>query len=62
MENNYREQIQEIRFKFLRAEITYEEAQTLVKPILEQINIKGAEVSKKYGGKFRKLTFGYVFR
>lgn len=37
-------------------------AKESVAPLLEEMNRKGAEIAKEHGRKFKKLTFGYVFR
>ena len=58
----YRQKILEIRSDFLRGKITYEQAKAKVLPFLEEMNIKGAKIAKKFGKKYKKLTFGYVFR
>lgn len=59
---NYREQIEKIRAAYLNGRITLEEAQSYVEPMLKEMNIKGAKVAKKFGRKYKKLTFSYVFR
>lgn len=59
---DYRATIQAIRGTYLRGEITYEEAQDKVEPLLVEMNKKGAEISKASGRRFKPLTFGYVFR
>lgn len=43
-------------------EITYEQAKNEVEALLVVMNIKGEKIAKKFGKKFNKLTFGYVFR
>lgn len=58
----YRAQIEKIRAAFLRGELTLEEAESYVQPILDEMNVKGAKVAKKFGKKYKKLTFSYVFR
>lgn len=62
METNYREKIEDIRHRFLRSEITHAEAKALVEPLLVEMNKRGAQISKEYGGGFKPLTFGYIFR
>lgn len=59
---DYRAQIQAIRARFLRGEITFDEAKAEVEPLLAEMNKKGAAIAKKFGKKYKKLTFGYVFR
>lgn len=59
---DYRSQILHIRSSYLRGDITLEQAREVVGPLLEEMNNKGAEIAKKFGKKYKKLTFGYVFR
>lgn len=59
---DYRKKILEIRSDYLMGEITFDQAKAKVEPLLEEMNEKGLAVAKKHGRKFRKLTFGYVFR
>lgn len=59
---DYRAKIEKIRFRYLRAEITLDEAKALVQPLLIEMNKKGLVIAKEHGRKFRPLTFGYVFR
>ncbi len=59
---NYRSKILKIRSEFLYGNITLDEAKAQVQPLLDEMNKKGEAIAKKYGRKFNKLTFGYVFR
>lgn len=59
---DYRVKIEQIRHSFNRGEISYEQAKAQVLPMLEEMNAKGAKIAKKFGKKFNKITFGYVFR
>ncbi len=59
---DYRQQILEIRSDYLRGKMTLNEARAKVEPLLAEMNKKGEMVAKEFGKKFRKLTFGYVFR
>lgn len=59
---DYRTQIQIIRGKYLRDEISYKEAKTQVESLLVPMNKKAEALAKEHGMKFKKLTFGYVFR
>jgi len=59
---DYRAKIESIRFKYLRGEITHEEAKALVLPMIDEMNKIGLTIAKRYNRKFNKLTFGYVFR
>lgn len=58
----YREKIQKIKSLYLKGEISFDQAKAQVLPLLEEMNTKGASIAKKFGKKFTKLTFGYVFR
>ena len=59
---DYREQIEKIRQDYLRARISHETAKERVELLLVEMNKKGALVAKEFGKKYKKLTFGYVFR
>ena len=59
---DYRGLILETRFKFLRGEITLDEAKNFINPLLIEMNDKGKKIAKKYGKNYKPLTFGYVFR
>lgn len=59
---DYREQIQTIRSDYLRGKISLDDAKGAVQPLLDVMNKKGEVVAKQHGKRFKKLTFGYVFR
>ena len=59
---DYRKQIEKIRQDYLRARISHETAKERVNILLVEMNKKGEAVAKKFGKRFNKLTFGYVFR
>ena len=59
---DYRAKIELIRSEYIHGKINLKTAEDAVKPLLEQMNIKGAEIARKHGKKFRPLTFGYIFR
>lgn len=59
---DYRTQIKKIRGAYQRGEISLEEAEAYVLPMLEEMNKKGEKIAKKFGRKYKKLTFSYVFR
>jgi hypothetical protein len=59
---DYREKILQIRQEFLKGNITFDEAKIQVMPLLAEMNEKGEKIAKKFGKKYKKLTFGYVFR
>jgi hypothetical protein len=52
-----REAIQDIKRRYLRAEITREQAKLEAAPIIERINKRGAEISKKWGRRYAPQTF-----
>ena len=58
----YREQILKIRSEYLRGRINLAEARSMVEPLLDEMNRKGEAIAKKFGKKFHKLSFAYVFR
>lgn len=60
MEN--RAKIEFIRGQYQHGQISLDEAKLLVQPILDDINQKAAKIAKAYGKRFKKITFGYVFR
>lgn len=59
---DYRVHIQAIRGQYLRGEIDLDQARAKVEPLLKEMNEKAKVISKEYGGHFKPLTFGYVFR
>lgn len=42
--------------------ITREEAKNGVMPYLDEVNLKGIEIAKKYNRKYRKITFSSFVR
>ncbi len=59
---NHRPFILEVRRAFLRGDITLDEAKERLRPVLEDMNKRGEKIAKEFGKKFRKFTFGYIFR
>lgn len=59
---NYRKEILRIRSRFLKGEISYDEAFEQVAPLLAEMNQKAALIAKEHNQKFKPLTFGYIFR
>lgn len=57
-----REAIESIRHRMNSGELTYEQAQAEAQPVIDRMNAKGEEISKQYGGKFKKLSFRYLMR
>lgn len=46
-----------IHFAMRHKTITYDEAKKRVEPLLEKLNKAGAIIARKYGIKYRKITF-----
>ena len=46
-----------IRLALEHKSISYDEAQQRVKPLLSKLNMVGASIAKKYGVKYKKITF-----
>ncbi len=46
-----------IRFALECKTISYTEAKNRVKPLLEKLNKAGIRIAKKYGVKYKKVTF-----
>ena len=59
---DYREKIGLIKSRYLLGDISYEQTKSLVEDMLVEMNTKGAKIAKKFKKKYKKLTFGYVFR
>ena len=59
---DYRDKIQFYRSQYLHGEIDLDTAKKLVEPLLVVMNEYGKEIAKKYGRKYKPLTFGYVMR
>lgn len=57
-----RQEIATIKYSLMVGDITYEKAQELAKPIIKRINEKGKEIAKKYGKKYRAVTFIELMR
>ena len=48
-----RQKIQRIRTMLVRGFITYDQAKTMAKPILDVMNAKGSAIAGKHGKRFR---------
>ena len=57
-----RTKIEQIRGQYLTGQITLDQAKQFVQPLLDDMNSRGAKIAKKFGKKYYKLTFNYVFR
>ena len=45
---NYRAEIEEIKYLLYTRQITYYQAKEKAQPIIDEMNIKGKEIAKKY--------------
>lgn len=59
---NYRTKIEKIRFRYLKGEITLEQAKGEVEPMIVKMNEIGKKIAKEHGRRFTPFTFGYIFR
>lgn len=59
---DYRNAIQNIRFRMLHGLISYDEAKKEAQPIIDEMNKKALEISKKHGRRFSKFTFSSLMR
>lgn len=62
MNNNFKEQIENIKFKLQVGLLDYYEAKKQAKPIILEMNIKGKEIAKKFGQRFKPFTFAGLMR
>lgn len=62
MNKRYREQINDIKFKMQVGIIDYYEAKKQAEPIILEMNIKGKEIAKKFGQRFKPFTFAGLMR
>lgn len=46
----------------LFGKITVEEAREEAEPVINEMNVRGEEVAKRFGKKYRPLTFAYLMR
>lgn len=56
MEITLGDQAKEVIARFKTNEITYDQCREQLKPIIDQMNVKGAEIAKKHGVKFHKFN------
>jgi hypothetical protein len=59
---NYRAELELIKYSFMTGQITYGEAKEKAQPIIDEMNIKGKEIAKKYNQRFKPFTFSYLMR
>lgn len=57
-----RQDIEELKLALAYGYISYDEAKTEAKPILDRINKKGKEIAKKYGKHYYPITFNELMR
>ena len=62
MNNNFKEQIENIKFKLQVGLLDYYEAKKEAEPIILEMNIKGKEIAKKFGQRFKPFTFAGLIR
>lgn len=58
----YRAKIEQIKANLIMGIITYDEAKKQAQPIIDEMNVKGLEIAKKYNRKFRPFTFTGLMR
>lgn len=58
----YRTKIEALRHKYLRGEVTLDEAKKQAQPLIDQMNAKAEKIAKEFGKRHKKFTFGYLFR
>ena len=59
---NYRAELELIKYSFMTGQLTYHEAKEKAQPIIDEMNIKGKEIAKKYNQRFKPFTFSYLMR
>lgn len=59
---DYRLRLDEIKFLFMTGQINYYQAKEKAQPIIDEMNIKGKEIAKKYNQRFKPFTFSYLMR
>lgn len=62
MNKHYRQLLGDIKFKMQVGIIDYYQAKAEAEPIIEEMNIKGREIAKKFGQRFKPFTFAYLIR
>ncbi len=59
---DYKTEIEKVKASYFMGCISYEEAKIQCEPLLEEMNKKIVEISKKHGKKPYKMTFTGLFR
>jgi hypothetical protein len=62
MEAKYQQFFFDLRGKLLSGLLSYDEAKNLARPILDEMNIKGAMIAKKHGKHFTKFSYEKIIR
>lgn len=62
MNNNFKVQIENIKFKLQVGLLDYYEAKKQAEPIILEMNIKGKEIANKFGQRFKPFTFAGLMR
>lgn len=57
-----RAKLHEIKMLLISGNITYENAEKIAAQYINELNIKGETIAKKYGRKFVKTTFSQQMR
>ncbi len=58
----HKQEMDNIKGWLLSGAITYEQAERMAKTHLQAMNEKGAEIAKRHGMKYRKITFSGFMR
>jgi len=58
---NLKNKVIEAKMKLLNG-IDYEIVKKELQPFIDKANIRGEEIAKEYGAKYKKLTFNYIMR
>jgi hypothetical protein len=62
METTYRQFFFDLRGRLLTSQVTYDQAIEIAQPVLDEMNKKGEVIAKKYGRKYRKISYVSVLR
>jgi hypothetical protein len=62
METTYRQFFFDLRGKLLTGQVTYDQAIEIAQSVLDEMNKKGEVIAKKYGRKYRKISYVSVLR
>jgi hypothetical protein len=62
METTYKQFFFDLKGRLLTGQVTYDQAIEIAQPILDEMNKKGEMIAKKYGKKYRKITYITVLK